>query len=134
MDELQSVAIVAIIFGVIYKIFELYLGRKERILMIEKLGAGNLPDELPKKVWNESSSSFKVLRAACLLLGIGAGLLTGYLIIACSLPNYFSNDVDYIIRETGSVIYGASVLIGGGLGLLVAYLIEMSKRKNNLSC
>ena len=37
MDELTIVANVAIVFGVIYKLFELFVGRKERMMLIEKL-------------------------------------------------------------------------------------------------
>ena len=37
MNELMIVANVAIIFGVMYKLFELYAKRKERIMLIEKL-------------------------------------------------------------------------------------------------
>ena len=51
MDELMIVANVAIIFGVMYKLFELYAKRKERIMLIEKL-----PPELLDKVLLRVSS------------------------------------------------------------------------------
>ena len=44
MDELTIVANVAIVFGVIYKLFELFVGRKERMMLIEKLPAEALAD------------------------------------------------------------------------------------------
>ena len=44
MEELMQVATVAIVFGVIYKLFELFVGRKERIMIIEKLGDKLTPD------------------------------------------------------------------------------------------
>ena len=37
MEELMVVANVAIIFGVVYKLFELFVGKKERMMLIEKL-------------------------------------------------------------------------------------------------
>ena len=40
MEELMVVANVAIVFGVIYKLFELYVRRQERIMLIEKLSSG----------------------------------------------------------------------------------------------
>ena len=44
MNELMIVANVAIVFGVIYKLFELFVGRKERMMIIEKLGDKLTPD------------------------------------------------------------------------------------------
>ena len=46
MDELMIVANVAIIFGVMYKLFELYAKRKERIMLIEKLPPELLDKEM----------------------------------------------------------------------------------------
>ena len=46
MNELMIVANVAIVFGVIYKLFELFVGRKERMMIIEKLGDKLTPDIL----------------------------------------------------------------------------------------
>lgn len=43
MEELMVVANVAIVFGVIYKLFELYVRRQERIMLIEKLSSGGAP-------------------------------------------------------------------------------------------
>ena len=49
MEELMIVANVAIVFGVIYKLFELFVGRKERMMLIEKLPVEALTDEKKKK-------------------------------------------------------------------------------------
>ena len=59
MEELMIVANVAIVFGVIYKLFELYVGRKERMMLIEKLPVDALTDEKKKiqaclySIWEE---------------------------------------------------------------------------------
>ena len=37
MEQLMITVNVAIVFGVIYKLFELFVGRKERMMLIEKL-------------------------------------------------------------------------------------------------
>lgn len=42
MEELMVVANVAIIFGVVYKLFELFVGKKERMMLIEKLSSEEL--------------------------------------------------------------------------------------------
>lgn len=129
MEELMTVANVAIVFGVIYKLFELFVGRKERMMLIEKL-----PPEMLKEKTNGkfniigSSTFFTSLRFGCLLLGIGVGLITAYFIIGFTLPQYFTGE-GYYIRQTASVIYGASVLIGGGLGLIASFLVELKQNK-----
>lgn len=131
MDELMIVANVAIIFGVMYKLFELYAKRKERIMLIEKLPP-ELLDKEKVKYPNSSSPSgfFSALRMGCLFLGIGLSLIAGYCIVYNTQPAYFSN-YSYHVNETVSLIYGASVLIGGGIGLIVAFLVELKLNKKN---
>lgn len=127
MNELMIVANVAIVFGVIYKLFELYARRKERMMLIEKLG-DKLPPEAFKDgiVYRSASCPFGGLRWGCLLIGLGMGLLLGYLIVFFTDPEYRG----YQVQETISTIYGASVLLGGGIGLVVSYLIEKKQRED----
>lgn len=122
MKELMVVANVAIVFGMIYKIFELYVRRKERIMLIEKLGERlntDIRHIFPTKF------SFGGLRLGCLMIGLGIGLLVGYSIVYETNPEYRG----YKISETISLIYGASMLLGGGIGLLISYVIEVNQRK-----
>ncbi len=140
MDELTIVANVAIVFGVIYKLFELFVGRKERMMLIEKLPAEALADGKLKNGYLSSLfncmggglvSHLSSLRFGCLLVGLGLGLLIGYCIVVETQPGYFMEDVGYAVRETVSIIYGASVLLGGGLGLIVAFVIEVMRASRN---
>lgn len=125
MEELMIVANVAIVFGVFYKLFELYARRKERIMLIEKLPPEMLGGQSDGGLkFNPSSSLFTALRLGCLFLGVGLGLIAGYCIVCNTLPGYFSGE-GYNVCDTVSVIYGASVLIGGGIGLIAAFLIEL---------
>ena len=136
MEELMIVANVAIVVGVIYKLFELFVGRKERMMLIEKLPVEALTDEKQKNIglslFNLGGNMFPMssssLRLGCLLIGLGLGLLTGYCIILNSQPEYFASDMaSRPVRETVSIIYGASVLLGGGIGLIVAFVIEIMR-------
>lgn len=59
------------------------------------------------------------------MLGIGLGLLIGFIICAVSIPRYvFMEDISWNVRQMTSIIYGASVLLFGGAGLITAFLIE----------
>lgn len=128
MEELMIVANVAIVFGTIYKLFELFVGRKERQMLIDKLSENSLVEGKFKGFG--MASSYSALRFGCLLLGLGFGILMGYIIICNSMPEYWAADVNRQVLETASIIYGASTLFGGGLGMLVAFLIEVYRGRN----
>ncbi|MCD8185920.1 MAG: hypothetical protein LUD68_05545 [Rikenellaceae bacterium] len=120
MDFIMVPAVVGICIYGIYSIFELFARRKERKAMIEKWNGISCGEIQVGKV--EFSSRYRSLTWGCLLLGIGLGLLIGFLI--------GSHYVDYSERISGShreflgIVYGASVLLCGGIGMLAAFLIE----------
>ena len=110
----------------IYKLFELFVCKKERLLIIEKMGEKFTPDMLEHKI-NFSSIgnlSFSSLKWGCLLMGLGLGLLAAFVI------HY--NFQDFVSKkwDIQSMVYGACVLIFGGLGLLTAFLVELKINKN----
>lgn len=128
MEELMQVATVAIVFGVIYKLFELFVGRKERMMIIEKLGDKLTPDTFKNGIFYRTGLfSFGGLRMGCLMIGLGVGLLVGYGIISATQYSYFDGNRPY---EVTSVVYGACVLLGGGTGLVISYLIEKKQRED----
>lgn len=128
MNELMNVANVAIVFGVIYKLFELFVGRKERMMIIEKLGDKLTPDTFKNGIFYRTGLfSFGGLRMGCLMIGLGVGLLVGYGIISATQYSYFDGNRPY---EVTSVVYGACVLLGGGTGLVISYLIEKKQRED----
>ena len=113
------------VFG-FYKLFELFVCKKERLLIIEKMGEKFTPDMLEHKI-NFSSIgnlSFSGLKWGCLLMGLGLGLLAAFAI------HY--NFQDFVSKkwDIQSMVYGACVLIFGGLGLLTAFLVELKINKN----
>ena len=119
-----------LVFGIvtlgIYKLFELFVCRKERLTIIEKMGEKFTSGMLEHKI-NFSyigNSSFSALKWGCLLMGLGLGLLTAFAI------HY--NFQDFVSKQWDiqSMVYGASVLMFGGLGLLIAFLIELKINKN----
>ena len=118
-----------------YKLFELFVCKKERLLIIEKMGEKFTPDMLEHKI-NFSSIgnlSFSALKFGCLLMGLGLGLLIGYLICSTTLEGYTNLGdmrITYNMRETVSIIYGGCILIFGGIGLLTAFLVELKINKD----
>ncbi|MDE5678242.1 hypothetical protein [Phocaeicola sp.] len=134
MDFIMVPAIMAIITLGIYKLFELFVCKKERLLIIEKMGEKLLPEMLEHKIKLSLASlpniSFSGLKWGCLLLGFGFGMLLAHQICWSTLPGYMQ-DLSYELRSYIGLVYGGSILFGGGLGLLVAFVIELwiQKRK-----
>lgn len=136
MNFITIPTVIAIITVGIYKLFELIVRRKERLNIIEKIGDKLNPSDLNLNLslpaFTENSGKFNTLKFACLLLGVGIGLMIGYFICLNSVPGFNTGDFPNNTYQTIGVIYGASVLSFGGLGLLIAFLVEMrfSKRKS----
>ncbi|MDD2491080.1 MAG: hypothetical protein PHV12_02670 [Bacteroidales bacterium] len=116
-----------------YKVIELFVRKKERLMLVDKL---NTLDNVNTNNINLSGlfgetktlqNQFLTLRIGSLLMGLGLGLLVGYLIVHISFGGF--RDVTWDIRQTQSVIYGASTLLFGGMGLIAGFVTEM-KMKN----
>lgn len=130
MDFITIPLVVGMVTLGIYKLFELFVCRKERLTMIEKIGSTFDASMIQNKFSfpEKKSPVFGTLKIACLLLGVGLGLLAGFALTQSLGFNEFmarNNDNWHRVRDTVGVIYGASVLLFGGLGLLVAFLMEM---------
>jgi len=136
-DFIMVPLIVGIVFLGIYKLFELFARRRERIMLIEKIGMNVDPslvqDTLTFPTKSSRSGVFGTLKIACLLLGVGLGLLIGFFI-----SNYYyggihmgdiSDSTTRFMREMIGIIYGASTLLCGGLGLLIAFIVELKNLK-----
>ena len=133
MDFIMVPVVCGIFVLGFYKLFELFVCKKERLLIIEKMGEKFTPEMLGNKI-NLSSVgnvSFSALKFGCLFAGLGLGLLVAYLICATTLEGYVdvSRNSNWEYRETISVIYGACVLLFGGIGLLSAFLVELKISK-----
>lgn len=127
MDFIMVPLILGIITLGVYKTFELFACRRERMAIIEKLGdkisGADLNGKFSLPAYNRSS--FSALKGGFLMAGIGLGLLIGFLISATAIPNYVSqNDLSWNTRQMVGIIYGSCVLLFGGAGLLTAFLIE----------
>jgi hypothetical protein len=130
MDFITIPVVTGTITYGIYKLFELFVCRRERLSIIEKLSDNQFsfaPDSfsLPKSPnYAQPRITYGALKSGCLLLGVGLGLLIGFIICVTCIPEYFG-DYDWKIKETIAIIYGSCVLIFGGIGLLAAFVIEL---------
>ncbi len=135
MDFITVPLVTGIVFAAIYALFELFVRRKERLMIIEKLSdrleASVVDNKFFMPTYAGKRISFNALRIGCLLVGFGLGLLIGtYLAISIAdsagVSVATANNWDgWFHGEFVGVIYGASVLLFGGIGLLAAFLIEM---------
>lgn len=119
MSELAPVLICLGVFYATYKIFELFVRRKERMAMIEKMSLKDgcvIPPDISQWFSPPSPSSW-ALRGGLLLAGLGLGLIVAFVM------NYNMNPDDR------GILYAASMLFFGGTGLVIAYLIEQKQKK-----
>ena len=133
MDFIMVPVVCGIFVLGFYKLFELFVCKKERLLIIEKMGEKFTPEMLGNKI-NLSSvgnASFSALKFGCLFVGLGLGLLIAYLICRTTIDDYVVRNADWNweVRQTISVIYGACVLLFGGVGLLASFLVELKISK-----
>ena len=119
MDFIFVPLVVGVITLGIYKFFELLVCRRERRMIIDKMDGNALIDYLkfvpmgvrigaPVSVRPVSGGVSGTLKAGCLLLGIGFGLLFAFMLL-----NWCAYDASYEMR---SIVYGGSVLCFGGVG------------------
>jgi len=116
-----------------YKLIELYVRKKERILIIEKL---NMLDNVNTQNINLSNlfgeerifrNQYLALRIGMLLMGLGLGLLVGYFISQLSFG--YIAEPSWDVKQTISVIYGATTLFFGGMGLITGFIVETNMKK-----
>lgn len=133
MDFITVPLTTGIVFLAFYKVIELFVCRKERMAIIEKIGdklsTSSLTNELELFNYGGLHISFSALKTGCLLIGIGLGMLIGLLLhIYVASMNDLGTSIG--IRNMIEVAYGAPVLLFGGLGLIVAFIVEMRVKKS----
>ena len=127
MNFIMVPLVVGIVTLGIYKFFELLICRRERREIIGKLDPDALIDYLKLipmglrtggavGVVPEGAPVIPAgaLKIGCLLLGLGLGLLFGFMLTR----------ITEISFQTREIVYGGSVLCFGGLGLIVSFVVE----------
>lgn len=135
MDFISIPLTCAIVFAAIYGVFELFVRRKERLAIIEKLSEKIDPGAIEGKIrfpGFANKFSFSSLKAGALLAGVGLGLLIGFFINLGMMQSAAYVDEHWFRHDMIGVAYGASVLLFGGIGLIVAFVIELKMIKKQV--
>lgn len=134
MDFITVPLVAGIVFFAIYKVFKLFVCRRERIMLIEKM------ENLSNKDLNLSGLSldsdsinfggkFVSLRIGGLLIGLGLGIFVGVMVDYALFPEV-QNLHHSLSWGVPSMVMGGSVLFFGGLGLVISFLVELRYRKD----
>ncbi len=116
------------IFG-FYKLIELFVRKRERIMIIERISQlenVNTDKFDLSRLFGKSvniDGRYLSLRIGLLLVGIGLGLLIGFFIVL-NTYGYMRGDDFYASRGMAELIYGSTTLLFGGIGLVTAFVIE----------
>jgi len=136
MVHFDEIIIIGVITFGIYRLFELFVRKKERMAIIEKLGEQikisdtNVDLNLPlfQQQKNMSNGNW-ALRISLLLIGIGIGLIVGYgFEFAATGGDLSKYSGDWTFQRKIQIVYFAGIAIFGGIGLLIAYFIEPKQK------
>ena len=132
MDFISIPATTTIVVIGIYKLFELFVCKKERLRMLERcdnISMGKQP--LPSYGLGNFNMSYAALRWGALFMGIGLGLLIAYFInFNCYFNVINSTSNKWSVWSGQEMVYGSCVLLFGGLGLITAFIIEVKLRNS----
>lgn len=123
----EEVFIPLIVFYFIFKIFELYVRRGERLRLIEKIDSlntleGKINMDYSSLLPSNGGGRNGALKVGFLLLGMGVGLLVA-LFLAIGLQANFEKLMDWYFSRTYEVLAGICIFIFGGLGLIIPSII-----------
>ncbi|MDR1170745.1 MAG: hypothetical protein LBK97_07935 [Prevotellaceae bacterium] len=124
--DLASIFIIGFIVLGVYKIFELLVRRKERLMFIEKFFTHCANSEITES-WKLPDISFEKrefgsLKISLLMIGLGIGCFLTFLTM---MDRHVKS-----VYEIDSLVCFSYIAIFGGIGLLIAHFIEVKQSKN----
>lgn len=128
--DLVPIFVTAIVFCAIYKIIEVIVRRKERMIIADKLenlsnfNSTNLPDKCEELFG--ANRKYTSLRRGAVLLGMGMGLFVGFIIQCC----LFGLEPSRPYSDLLTILYLGAMLMFGGLALLCSFAVERKIERN----
>jgi hypothetical protein len=107
--ELEPIIITAIIFSFAYATINLFIRKKERMLLIEKGADAPLFNAQPNR-------SVLALKLGLLFIGVAVGLLLGSILA----------EVTNLNEESA---YFSMIFLFGGIGLVISHFLEKKEMK-----
>ena len=129
MDWIMIPLNCAIIFGCIYKVIEMFVHKRERLMLISKITELSNIDFKGINFYS-SGNKYTALRIGWLMLGVGLGFFVGFFLNLMTVSGKLDTLYEWQYYEkVGGIIYVACICIFGGIGLLISYLTERKAEK-----
>jgi len=129
MDWIMIPLNCAIIFGCIYKVIEMFVHKRERLMLISKITELSNIDFKGINFYN-SGNKYTALRIGWLMLGVGLGFFVGFFLNLMTVSGKLDTLYEWqYYSKVGGIIYIACICIFGGIGLLISYLTERKAEK-----
>lgn len=130
MDFITVPAVLIIIGFFVYKLFELYVCRKERLYILDHLKDHSFDGmKLPSLNNLGFNMSFSAFKWGFLLLGIGLGILIAHFIYIAE--SNFATYQNNVYSHSFQLLLGSCVTIFGGLGLIIGSYIELKIKRRS---
>ncbi len=108
MNDISELLMAAIVFAALYGALQLFVRRKERLLLIEKgMNSPELKSDLPV---------FSGLKFGLFFIGIGIGVLIASILTA-------------LILIEPEVAYFSMIFLFGGLALVIHHIIDKKQKQ-----
>jgi hypothetical protein len=126
MNNVDGILIIGFLVLGTYKIFELFVKRRERLAIIEKITSlANLesagPIRLPNILYEKQDFGSWPLRISLLLAGIGLGCMCAFF-----LEMYYG--FESIKGNMRDMLEISSITLFSGFGLFIAFMIELNQK------
>ena len=124
MDWIMIPLNCAIVFGCIYKVVELFVHKRERLMLISKITELSNVDFKGIRLYS-SGNKFTALRIGWLLMGVGLGFFVGFFLNLMTANGHLETLSSWdFLNHIGGIIYVSCVSFFGGIGLLISYYTE----------